>query len=71
MNDNSEAVEAYLSQFDGNVRERLDAVRVAIRRIAPAATEQISYGLVGYKLHGKPLVYFAGFAKHVARSLRS
>ncbi len=65
MNNNSEAVEAYLSQFDGNVRERLDAVRVAIRRIAPTATEQISYGLVGYKLHGKPLVYFGGFPHHV------
>lgn len=27
--------------------------------------ESYSYGLVGYKLNGKPLVYFGGFAHHV------
>ncbi len=63
--DVSDAVEAYLSQFEGDVRQRLDAVRTVIRGSAPAATEQISYGLVGYKLNGKPLVYFGGFPNHV------
>lgn len=58
-------VESYLGQFDGELRRRLDAVREAIRAEAPDAIEAFSYGLVGYKLAGKPLVYFGGFAHYV------
>lgn len=40
-------------------------LRDLVRAEAPSATEAFSYGLVGYKLHGKPLVYFGGFKNHV------
>ena len=58
-------VDDYLGQFSGEVRERLDAVRGIIKTNVPDAVESMSYGLVGYKLRGKPLVYFGGFAHHV------
>lgn len=31
----------------------------------PEADESFSYGLVGYKLNKKPLIYFGGFKNHV------
>jgi uncharacterized protein YdhG (YjbR/CyaY superfamily) len=31
----------------------------------PDAHEGIMYGLIGYKLNKKPLVYFGGFSKHI------
>ncbi|MBX7168795.1 MAG: DUF1801 domain-containing protein [Pirellulales bacterium] len=40
-------------------------VRQAIRRAAPDAVESISYRMPAYKLHGKPLVYFAAFTAHL------
>lgn len=58
-------VEEYLAQFDGDVRARLDAMRSTIREAAPDAVEGVAYGLVGYKLDKKPLVYFGGFPHHV------
>lgn len=61
---NSE-VDTYLNQFQGEVRERLDTLRHVIKEAAPDASEAYSYGLVGYKRNGKPLVYFGGFAHHV------
>ncbi len=61
MND----VDSYINQFDEVVRERLEQLRVIVRAEAPEAVESFTYGLVGYKLNGKPLVYFGGFAHHV------
>ncbi len=58
-------VDEYLNQFTGDTRSRLDTMREIIRAEAPEAVESFSYGLVGYKLRGKPLVYFGGFAHHI------
>lgn len=58
-------VDEYINGFDGIVRERLERMRVLVRAAAPDAVEQIGYGMPAYKLNGKPLVYFAGFAKHI------
>lgn len=58
-------VESYIGQFDGEVKKRLLAMRQLVRREAPEAVESFTYGMVGYKLNGKPLVYFGGFKKHI------
>lgn len=58
-------VEKYLSQFDGVVRERLEQMCGLIRSEVPNAVESVNYGIIGYKLGGKPLVYIGGFKKHV------
>jgi uncharacterized protein YdhG (YjbR/CyaY superfamily) len=39
-------------------------VRLAIRKAVPEAVEGIGYRMPGYKLYGKPMLYFAGFKKH-------
>jgi uncharacterized protein YdhG (YjbR/CyaY superfamily) len=59
------AVQAYLHGFDGEVRDRLERVREIVAEQAPEAVEGLAYGLLGWKLHKKPLVYTGGFAKHV------
>lgn len=41
-------------------------MRAAIRRALPGAEETISYKIPTYKLHGKTVVHFAGWANHVA-----
>ena len=58
-------VDDYFAQFTGETRSRLDTMRGIIHEEAPDAVEAFSYGLVGYKLNGKPLVYFGGFAYHI------
>ena len=58
-------VDAYLAQFSGEARARLDVIRRIVRKVAPAAVESIAYGMPAYKLDGKPLVYFAAFPNHI------
>lgn len=59
------AVQDYLDGFDGEVRNRLGRVRAIVAEEAPDAVEGLSYGLLGWKLRRKPLIYTGGFAKHV------
>ena len=58
-------VETYINQFDGEMKKRLEVMRVLVRSQAPHAEESISYGMPAYKLKGKPLVYFAGYPNHI------
>lgn len=58
-------VTAYIDTFDGDVRARLLKLRDIVRTEAPDADEMVSYGMPAYKLKGKPLVYFAGYPKHI------
>ena len=58
-------VDDYLGRFSGEVRERLELMRSVITLTAPDAVESMAYGMPAYKLDGKPLVYFAGYDKHV------
>lgn len=61
--DHSE-VELYIGQFEGEAKARLERVREIVQAEAPEVEEGIMYGLVGYKLNKKPLVYFGGFTNH-------
>lgn len=58
-------VEEYIDQFPDDIREQLKLVRATIKKAAPDAEEGISYGMPGYKLNKKPLVYFAGYNTHI------
>ncbi len=58
-------VDAYINQFDGEVKLRLLELRKLVKAESPDAVEGFSYGLVGYKKNGKPLVYFGGFKSHI------
>lgn len=59
------SVQDYLDQFDQPVQAKLNALRQLIKTESPKAEESMSYGLIGYKLRGKPLVYIGGFKKHI------
>jgi uncharacterized protein YdhG (YjbR/CyaY superfamily) len=57
-------VDEYIAGFPPDVRSRLEAMRAAVQRIAPEASESIAYGMPAYKLGG-PLAYFAAHAGHI------
>lgn len=58
-------IEEYIQQFPESVQEILRKIRGLILTYAPDAEEKMAYGMPGYKLHGKPLVYFAAFKHHI------
>ena len=60
------SVDEYLATHPPQVRSILQRVRRTIRKAMPGAKEVISYQIPAYKLDGKVLIYFAGFAKHVS-----
>lgn len=61
-----ETVDEYINSFDGKKRQLLLEFRKVIKMLSPESIESMSYGMPGYKLNGKPLVYFAGFKSHVS-----
>lgn len=61
----AETVDDYIAAFPADVQDRLKQIRQVISELAPAAVESISYAIPAYKLNGKPLIYFAGYARHV------
>lgn len=58
-------IEEYIESFPENIQTLLIRVREIIQENAPEAIEEISYGMPAYNYHGKPLVYFAAFSKHI------
>jgi len=59
------SVGEYIRSFPEEVQPIMKKIRATIREKAPEAVESISYGMPAYKTHGKPLVYFGGFPKHI------
>jgi uncharacterized protein YdhG (YjbR/CyaY superfamily) len=58
-------VDAYIKSFPRETQKLLIQIRGIIKKNAPKAEEAISYGMPGYKLYGKPLVYFSGYNTHI------
>jgi len=58
-------VEEYISEYPAEIQDKLKKIREIIKAIAPDAMEGIAYGMPGYKIYNKPLVYFAGFKNHI------
>lgn len=55
----------YAAQFPTEVQGLLFEFRSRLYQLVPEADESLAYGMPAYKTHGKPLVYFAAFAKHI------
>jgi uncharacterized protein YdhG (YjbR/CyaY superfamily) len=58
-------VNQYIDQFAPEIGQRLTQIRELVKTAYPEAVESISYGMPAYKLDKKPLVYFAGYEKHI------
>lgn len=58
-------VSSYLKTFPKPVAVRLARIRALIQKEAPTALEGIWYGMPGYKVNGKPLIYFGAFKNHI------
>jgi uncharacterized protein YdhG (YjbR/CyaY superfamily) len=58
------SVDQYIATHPEDVQAILQLVRSAIRKAVPAADELISYQIPAYKLHGGPVLYFAGWKQH-------
>jgi uncharacterized protein YdhG (YjbR/CyaY superfamily) len=58
------SVDEYINAQPEAVRQKLEQVRATIKSAVPDAMEGIAYGMPGYKLLGKPMLYFAGFKEH-------
>jgi uncharacterized protein YdhG (YjbR/CyaY superfamily) len=60
------SVEDYIGSFPADVQVALEQVRRTILDAAPAAGETISYHLPTITLDGVPLLYFAGWKRHIS-----
>jgi uncharacterized protein YdhG (YjbR/CyaY superfamily) len=58
-------VSQYIHQQPAAVAQILTRLRDLIQLHAPNAVESIAYAMPAYKTHGKPLLYFAAFSKHI------
>lgn len=58
------SVDEYIATHPEEVQAVLRRVRRAIRKAVPEAEEGISYQIPTYKLHGRYVVYFAGWKEH-------
>jgi uncharacterized protein YdhG (YjbR/CyaY superfamily) len=65
MKTNFTTVDEYIETFPEAVQAIMEQIRRIIKTNAPEAIESISYQIAGYKTNGKPLVYFAGYKKHI------
>jgi uncharacterized protein YdhG (YjbR/CyaY superfamily) len=59
-------VRAYLDALPPPARRAVRQLRTLIRKAAPQAVEARSYGILGYKVDGRPFIYCGGFNEHVA-----
>jgi uncharacterized protein YdhG (YjbR/CyaY superfamily) len=58
-------INEYTKTFPEDVQMILENILQTIRKAAPEATEEISYGIPTFKLNGRPLVHFAAWKNHI------
>jgi uncharacterized protein YdhG (YjbR/CyaY superfamily) len=63
-NTDFKSVDEYIALQPKVMQSALKRVRGTIRKAVPGAEEVISYKIPAYKLHGRPVLYFAGWTQH-------
>lgn len=56
----------YLNAQSSRARRLLSGIRAAIKDAVPQAVEIFSYGIPGFRLDGRPLLWYAGWTAHVS-----
>ncbi len=64
----AKTVDQYIAGTPKEQHAALEKLRRTIKAAAPKATEGLSYGMVGYKLNGKYLVYFGSWKTRTSRA---
>ena len=59
-------VNAYMARLPPHSRAALQKLRAAVTRAAPGAVESFSYGIPGFRLDGKTLVWCAAWKQHTS-----
>jgi uncharacterized protein YdhG (YjbR/CyaY superfamily) len=62
----AQKVRAYIAALPPDARRRLKQLRATIRAAAPGAAEGVSYGILVFRLEGRPVVWCAGWKNHVS-----
>ena len=57
-------VDDYLADQPRDVRDTLEHVRRSVLAVVPGATQKIGYGMPGFYVDGRPLVYYSAFKEH-------
>lgn len=57
-------IDEYIANFPAPVQRVLKRVRTTIKTAVPGAEESISYRIPTFKLHGRTVIYFAGWKAH-------
>jgi uncharacterized protein YdhG (YjbR/CyaY superfamily) len=65
-NSKPKTIDEYLAGVDANHKDALQKLRQIIHAVAPNTEECISYGLPAFRLNGRSLVFFGGWANHCA-----
>ena len=62
----AEDVDAYVAALPEPAKVAVEELRRRARRVVPDGEESISYGIPTIKVDGRPVVYLAGYARHVS-----
>lgn len=65
MKNTFENIDDYILLFPEEVQEKLQEIRKVIHTQNPEIEEYIGYQMPAFKYKKKPLVYFAGYKKHI------
>lgn len=58
-------IDDYILMFPMEIQEKCIELRQLIHSIAPDVEEYIGYQMPAFRYKGRPLVYFAGYKKHI------
>jgi uncharacterized protein YdhG (YjbR/CyaY superfamily) len=56
----------YLEAQPAQARRLLKGIRAAIKDAVPQSVEIFTYGIPGFRLDGRPLLWYAGWTQHVS-----